>query len=57
MNEKEFRKFLKKVMRRKANQCKDWLSFDLEKDTIRFYSKIRGNEWNMSISEFVNLNQ
>ena len=57
MNEKEFRKFLRKVMRRKANQCKDWISFNLDDNNIRFYSKIRGNEWNMPISEFVNLNQ
>ena len=55
--EQEFLKYLKKVMRRKSNQCKDWLSFDLEKDTIRFYSKIRGNEWNQSISEFRRLNK
>ena len=43
-------------MRRKANQSKDWISFDLEENTIRLYSKIRGNEWNMSIDDFKLIN-
>jgi len=54
--DKEFRKYLNKVMRRKANQCKDWISFNLDKNTIRLCSLIRGNEWNMSISDFKMIN-
>ena len=56
LKEKQFRKYLSKVMRRKANQGKDWLSFDLDSGIIRLYSKIRGNEWNVTIEDFKLIN-
>ncbi len=55
--EKELRRYLNKVMRRKVNQCKDWLSFDLAKNEIVLYSLIRGNKWTVSIDEFKEINK
>ena len=57
IKENEFKKYLNKVMRRKANQCKDWISFDLDKGIIKLYSRIRGNEWTMSIEDFKLINK
>ena len=56
IRENEFKKYLNKVMRRKANKCKDWISFDLDKNTIRLYSLVRGNEWSMTIDDFKLIN-
>jgi len=57
MTEKEFAKHLKKVMRRRSNNCSEWVEYDFEENWIKLRSLIRGNEWKITIDEFLLINK
>ena len=43
---------IKTIMRRRRNLSKGILNIDPDAKVIRMYSRIRGNEWNISFAEF-----
>jgi len=49
-------KKIKTVMRRVRNSAKGVVWIDTQRQQIRLYSRIRGNEWTVSFDEFALVN-